>query len=374
MKRKIVFLTGTRADFGKIKSLINQVEKSNLFDCYIFVTGMHTLSLYGSTYLEVKKHNYKNIFIYMNQTTTSDMDLILANTVVGFGNFVKEINPDMIVVHGDRVEALAGVIVGSLNNILVSHIEGGEISGTIDELIRHAITKLAHLHFVSNEEAEKRLIQMGEKNDNIFVIGSPDIDIMKSTNLPSLKEAKTKYDIHFDNYSIFIYHPVTTDVDNLKKHIQIVVDALLESKRKYIVIYPNNDKGTEIIINSFKRLEKNSNFRVFPSLRFEYFLRFLKDAKFIIGNSSAGIREAEIYGVPSINIGDRQANRTKNENIINVNHSVKDILKAISKGEKKKIKPISHFGEGDSSKKFFDIIKNKKIWNKTIQKQFLDLF
>jgi len=239
MKRKIVFLTGTRADFGKIKSLINQVEKSNLFDCYIFVTGMHTLSLYGSTYLEVKKHNYKNIFIYMNQTTTSDMDLILANTVVGFGNFVKEINPDMIVVHGDRVEALAGVIVGSLNNILVSHIEGGEISGTIDELIRHAITKLAHLHFVSNEEAEKRLIQMGEKNDNIFVIGSPDIDIMKSTNLPSLKEAKTKYDIHFDNYSIFIYHPVTTDVDNLKKHIQIVVDALLESKRKYIVIYPN---------------------------------------------------------------------------------------------------------------------------------------
>ena len=176
--KKIVFLTGTRADFGKLKPLINKIEGSENFENYVFVTGMHTLSKYGSTYDEVRKQKYKEMYIFMNQTHTTAMDIILANTIIGFSNFINEIKPDMIVVHGDRVEALAGAIVGSLNNILVAHIEGGEISGTIDELIRHSITKLSHIHFVANKEAKKRLIQMGEIDSNIYVIGSPDIDIM----------------------------------------------------------------------------------------------------------------------------------------------------------------------------------------------------
>ena len=175
-KRKtILFLTGTRADFGKLRPLIDVIKKSKEFEYYIFVTGMHTLSKYGSTFHEVKDRGYKNFFVYMNQTKSSDPDIILSNTIIGLGNFVKEISPDLIVVHGDRVEALAGAIVGSFNNILVAHIEGGEISGTLDELIRHSVTKLSHLHFVSNDKAKKRLLQMGELNENIHSIGSPDI-------------------------------------------------------------------------------------------------------------------------------------------------------------------------------------------------------
>src|SRR4030042_422926 len=248
MTKKIVFITGTRADFSKLKPLINRVEKSDLFDCHIFVTGMHTLPRFGSTFHEVEKQGYKNIFVYKNQIRDTEMDIILANTIKGLSDFIKKISPQMIIIHGDRVATLAGAITGSLNNILVSHIEGGELSGTVDELIRHSVTKLSHIHFVSNDEAKKRLLQMGEMESNIFVIGSPDIDIMKSENLPTLQEAKNRYGIPFDKYAVFIYHPVTTEINNLARDIKEVVSALIKSNRNFVAIYPNNDKGSEIIL------------------------------------------------------------------------------------------------------------------------------
>src|SRR5664280_207607 len=160
--RSILFVTGTRADFGKLKPLISEVAKSEAFQYRIFVTGMHMLSRYGSTVKEVFDCGFKNIFGYINQdgSGSTGMDLALANTIQGLGHYVREFPPDLLVVHGDRIEALAGAIVGALHNVLVAHIEGGEVSGTVDELLRHAISKLSHLHFVANEEARNRLIQM----------------------------------------------------------------------------------------------------------------------------------------------------------------------------------------------------------------------
>ncbi len=374
MNKRIAFLTGTRADFGKLRPLMDKVENSEKFDCYIFVTGMHTLSKYGDTYEEVQKRGYKNIFIFMNQTHTTDQDTILANTITGFGNFVKEISPEMIVIHGDRVETLAGAIVGSFNNILVSHIEGGEISGTIDELTRHAVTKLSHIHFVANDEAKQRLLQLGESADSIIVIGSPDIEVMKSSDLPSIDQVKKRYDIPFDDFAVLIFHPVATELNSLKNQIEILVSALIESKRNYVVIYPNNDKGSDIILKEYEKLENNNHFKIYPSLRFEYFLTLLKHSKFIIGNSSAGIREAEVYGVPTVNYGTRQKNRTKNSEIKNVNADMKSILEAVSEAENKKVTPGSYFGDGNnSSEKFFQIIKEDNIWKVSLQKQFIDL-
>src|SRR5262249_33469221 len=148
----------------------------------IFVTGMHTLESYGYTVDEVRKGGFEHVFVHVNQIIGEPMDLILANTVHGLSRYVHDSPPDMIVVHGDRVEALAGAIVGSLRNIRTVHIEGGEISGTIDGSIRHAISKLAHIHCVANNDAAGRLIQMGEDPRAIYVIGSPDIDIMISQN------------------------------------------------------------------------------------------------------------------------------------------------------------------------------------------------
>ena len=199
------------------------------------------LHRYGFTLKEIEKKGFKNIFPYINQisTTNSQMDLTLATTIQGLGHYVRELLPDMIVVRvGDRMfETLAGAIVGSLNNILVAHIEGGEISGTIDELIRHAVSKLSHLHFVSNEDARRRLIQMGEEINSIYVIGSPDIDIMLSDKLPSLAELVKRYEIGFSNYAIFMYHPVTTELNHLANRIKIVIDALKASGSKFVGLY-----------------------------------------------------------------------------------------------------------------------------------------
>ena len=372
--KKIVFLTGTRADFGKLNPLMDKIESSKKFKCYIFVTGMHTLLKYGSTYQEVQKHGYKNIFVYMNQTHTTDQDIILANTIIGFGNFIKEIKPDMIVIHGDRIETLSGAIAGSLNNILVSHIEGGEISGTIDELIRHAVTKLSHIHFVANDEAKKRLIQMGESNESIFIIGSPDIEVMLSKKLPTINQVKKYYTIPFTKYGILIFHPVTTELNGLQKQIKNVVTAVLKSKMNYVVIYPNNDTGSDIILNEYEKIQNHKNFKIFRSIRFRYFLTLLKKADFIIGNSSVGIRESEVYGIPTINIGTRQKNRSKNSNILHVDAKTRMILKSINKIKNKKYEPKSYFGiDGKSATKFFNILSNKRTWKISNQKQFIDL-
>ena len=376
-RKKIVFLTGTRADFGKMRPLINIVKESDEFDYFIFVTGMHTLSKYGNTYVEVQKflgNEYENYFVFMNQNESTDSDVILTNTITGFGNFVKEINPDMIVIHGDRIEALAGSIVGSFNNILVSHIEGGEISGTLDELTRHATTKLSHVHFVSNVDAKNRLLQMGENESNIFVIGSPDIEVMKSKNLPTYNEVKNYYEIPFDEYSIFIFHPVVSELSLLHEQIKQTIDALIESNRNYIVIYPNNDSGSDKIINEFARLANNEHFKIYSSVRFEYFLSMLKNSKLILGNSSVGIRESEIYQIPSIDIGSRQKNRTNHPDIIHVNPQKNEILEAINNAENKTVRCINSFGDGENtSKQFFDILCDEKIWATATQKQFVDI-
>jgi len=307
-KRKILFLTGTRADFGKLKSLINITDSHEEFEVHLFVTGMHMHYKYGYTVDEIERTGIKCIYKYINYTTESTMDLTLAKTIEGLSSYVQEEKPDLIVVHGDRVEALAGAIVGALNNIIVAHIEGGEVSGTIDELIRHAVTKMSHVHFVSNDTAQKRLVQMGELADNIFMIGSPDVDIMFSDSLPSLEEVKEYYEIPYERYAMLMFHPVTTELHLMQHDAHTLIDVLLEDTNNYIVIYPNNDLGSSFIINEYERFSSQKRFRVFPSLRFEYFLVMLKYCQFIIGNSSAGIREAPYYGVPSINIGSRQNN------------------------------------------------------------------
>lgn len=374
-KKRLVFLTGTRADFGKLKSLIKITQESLNFDVQIFVTGMHLDEKYGSTVNEIYKSGFKNVHTFKNHAGAEFMDRTLAKTIQGFSEFIAKQNPDLVVVHGDRVEALAGAIVGSLNNVLVAHIEGGEISGTIDELIRHSVSKLSHIHLVANKQAEKRLIQMGELPNSIYMIGSPDLDLMNPAFLPDLRKIKEYYDISFDEYAIAMYHPVTTEYDTIKTQIKIFVDALIDSGKKYIVIYPNNDLGTEEILEEYKRLESNSCFKIFPSLRFEYFLKLLKEAQFIIGNSSAGIREAPYYSIPTIDIGSRQKNRHKANSIINVSHNKKEILNTITFVLKENLTNTlnSEFGEGNSNELFLDLLNSESMWKVNCQKQFQDL-
>jgi UDP-N-acetylglucosamine 2-epimerase (hydrolysing) len=299
------------------------------------------------------------------------MDLILANTINGFSRYIKQYEPDMIIIHGDRIETLAGAIVGALNNIIVAHVEGGELSGTIDESIRHSVSKLSHLHFVSNNDAKKRLIQLGENEKSIYVIGSPDIDILMRNKDGDINFIKKYYNIPFEKYAIFTYHPVTTDVKNLRKNIDIVTDALIESKDNFIVIYPNNDYGHNIIRESFNKFKNNERIKCFPSIRFEYFVELLRNAQYVIGNSSAGIHEAPVLGVPTINIGNRQKNRFFHDSIINCNENVSEILNAIKNCKNLKFIPkTQHFGKGITKKEFYNAISSDELWNVNIQKEF----
>jgi UDP-N-acetylglucosamine 2-epimerase (hydrolysing) len=369
--RRLLFLTGTRADFGKMKPLMQAVAQTPGFACEVFATGMHLLKRYGLTVNEIRKAGIPNIFTFINQDSNErGMDVVLANTIRGLGHYVREFRPDMIVVHGDRVEALGGAIVGALHNIIVAHVEGGEISGTIDELLRHAVSKLSHLHFVSNEEARRRLLQMGELASSVHIIGSPNIDIMLSDALPSLAEVRARYEIPYDRYALLVYHPVTTELAHIRAHAREVVSAAVRSGLNYVIIQPNNDNGTDAITEELETLRGNERFTMLPSMRFEYYLTLLRHAIAIVGNSSSGMHEAPVYGVPTVNIGTRQLNRFSYETIVDVPEEAERILGALR--HLPRGSPSRHFGSGQSARLFMECILSPEIWATPCQKQFRD--
>ena len=369
-----MFLTGTRADYGKIKLIAKHLADDPGFEVFIFTTGMHLLAKYGTTAKAVLRE-FQNVHLYNNQPVAAGMDIVLSNTIYGFSNYVSDIKPDMVIVHGDRPETLAGAVVGSFNNILVSHIEGGEVSGTIDELIRHSVSKLSHVHFVSNLNARDRLIQMGELEDNIFPIGSPDIDIMYSNTLPNLNNVLRHYDIPFKSYGIAVYHPVTTEISNLDQAAEEYVDALIKSGQNYIVISPNNDLGGDIIESNLVVLERNDRFKIFPSIEFESFLTLLKNCRFVIGNSSMGVREAPAYGKWAINVGSRQKNRSESNLVYTVEDKCGAIVEAIEHAisNDPPVATRNEFGDGNSAKRFVDVLNDGRIWNASRQKQFIPI-
>jgi UDP-N-acetylglucosamine 2-epimerase (hydrolysing) len=373
-KKKIVFLTGTRADYGKLKPLILATKKNQKFQPIIIITGMHLKKKYGSTYTQIEK-DFKDLKIYKikNYFKEDSMDIILSKSIKYFGKVLKAISPNLIVIHGDRVETLAASIYCNLNNILISHIEGGEVSGTVDESIRHATTKLSHVHFVSNNKAKNILRRMGEIKKNIYVIGSPEVDIMISRSLPSQKEVLKRYNINFKNYSIFLFHPVTTlKKEDIARQCNVLFNVLTKSSKNYVVIFPNNDTFSKIILNFIKKLKAYKNIKILPSLRFEFYLTLLKNSNFIIGNSSSGIREAPVYGIQTINLGERQKNRADNNFIINLKFEEKKILNSINKLRKIKNKKKFIFGYGGTAKKFIQVINKKNFWLTSRQKHFAE--
>jgi UDP-N-acetylglucosamine 2-epimerase (hydrolysing) len=375
LKKKIVFISGTRADFGKIKSVVQSLLEEN-FKIKIFVTGMHLDKKYGFTFNELKKNfNKKILYKFINYKSNQNQDIVLANTIIGFNKFLKKFKPDLVIVHGDRIEALAGAISATLNNHLTMHIEGGELSGTIDEHLRHSISKLSHLHIVSNLVAKRRLIKkLGENPKSIFACGSPDIDIMKKSSLPNIYDVKKRYSIEFEDYGIVLFHSVTTELKKTKLYTKNLIRSCIKSNKNFIVIYPNNDPGNNDILKLYNsRLKKNRCFKLLKSMRFEYFLTLLKNSSIILGNSSSGIIEAPVYGIPTINLGSRQRNRVKKiTSIYNLNFETKNLQKKIISLYGKKFKKRFIFGDGKSSKKITNILKSKNIWNTPVQKIFND--
>ena len=371
-KKKIIFVTSTRADFGKLKSLIKILKKRKEFDVYIVITGMHVIVKFGNTYKEVLKFFRSKVIKFKNQTLGDGLEIISIKTSKKFSKIVKQIKPDLIIIHGDRVEALSCALVGSLNHILTAHIEGGEVSGTIDDTIRHAVTKLSHIHFVGSNIAKKRIEKMGEIKKNIFNIGSPDIDTIVRQKLPNIKSVKKRYSIKYNTYSLLIWHPVTSKIADLTEDTKKLLKFAEKLKENFIVIYPNNDPGSIKILECYNKL-KNKKFKILKSLRFESFLSLLKNSKYIMGNSSSALYEAPILGVPAINIGDRQFKRI-NSRVIK-NFDINNITQKKVNNFLKNYKPIKkkYFGYGNSDKKLLRIMLKKNIWNVSKQKFYSDV-
>jgi len=370
-KKKIIFVTATRADFGKLKSLIKILKGRKEFKVYIVVTGMHMIGRFGYTYSEVTKVIKSKIIKFKNQLLGDNLEIILTKTTEKFSKIVNKINPDLIVIHGDRVETLACAVVGSLNHILTAHIEGGEVSGTIDDTIRHAVTKLSHIHFVGTKNAKDRIIKMGEINNHIFNVGSPDIDIMINKKLPTIKNVKRRYAIKFNNHAILLWHSVTSKIKTLKEDTSKLINFAIKLKQNFIIIYPNNDPGSKIILDCYSKIN-NKRFKIMKNLRFESFLTLLNKSKFIIGNSSSAIYEAPVFGTPSINIGNRQNKRIKSKLIKNL--EVDQLDTSILYNYLKSYKPVKKrlYGYGDSDKKFLKILLKESFWEIPKQKFFSD--
>jgi UDP-N-acetylglucosamine 2-epimerase (hydrolysing) len=372
-EKRVAFLTGTRADYGKIKSLLTILNNDEKYQVDILVTGMHLLPKYGETVSQVLSDGLGSIHLLPNQFSEQAMEVSLAKTIEQLSNFIQNNKPDLLVVHGDRIEALAGAIVGSLRNVPVAHIEGGEVSGTIDGLIRHSVSKLAHLHFVSNQAAKSRLMQLGENEESIYIIGSPDVDIMFSRKLPSIEDVKARYEIPFLKFAIVTFHPVTTELKDLDNQIENICRALIKSKENYVVIKSNNDLGSEVIQNCIAKKLTSEKFKHLPSMRFEHFLTLMKNSQFMIGNSSAGVRETTYYGVPSVNIGSRQRNRNKSTLIVDVNADENQILDAIIRTKDLSRDPQQSFGDGNSDQLFKEILDNEIVWPIATDKVFVDM-
>lgn len=370
--KKIVFLTWTRADYWKIKSLMKIVENNENFELFVFVTWMHLLEKYWYTVEEIINDWFKNIYSYMNQYWWESSSVILSNTINWFSQYTKLIKPDLIVIHWDRLEALAWAIVWIYENILIAHIEWWESSWSVDESVRHSISKLSHSHFVSTNSAIQKLQQMREKN--IYNIWSPDYDFLLLNNLWNINNIKSKYRIDFKDYWIFIFHTVTTEEKKFDEYTKIVFEWLLKSEKEFILIYPNNDLWSDEIIKYFNKYIDNkllsNRFRIFRSIPFEDFLVLLKNAKCIVWNSSAWVRQAPAIWIPTINIWNRQNWRNSHESIFDIDYNSIEIEWLIRKiwDSTKKFKPDLKFWNWTADKKFIQILNDEEFWNISLQK------
>ncbi|MGL4281499.1 MAG: UDP-N-acetylglucosamine 2-epimerase [Albidovulum sp.] len=371
MTRSLLFVTGTRADFGKLEPLAIAARDAG-HEVGFFVTGMHMLDRYGLTKNEVHRLAGVRVHEFLNQRPGDPQDIVLAKTVTGFSDYVTEHRPDLVVVHGDRVEALATALVAATNYIRSAHVEGGEVSGTIDEVFRHCNTKLASHHFVSSEAASERVRALGEPADRIHVIGSPELDFHAAPSGVTIGEVRARYAIPFDDYGIAVFHPVTSEAATMGDQAEALFGALAASGRNFVVIAPNNDPGSEAVFAALDALPKD-RFRVLPSMRFAHFSELMKNASAMVGNSSAGVREAPFLGIPSLDIGTRQTNRSDAPSITFAAAGDAEIIAGFLKDRwGRKFPRHEAFGAGRAAERFVEVLEGPGFWDGTLQKKFHD--
>ena len=377
--RTIAVVTGTRAEYGYLKPLMQAIEHDKQLKLLPIVTGMHLLPQCGNSYRIVKKDfpSVQKIPMVYKGDEHKHMAEYLASGIINFTRFFDKNRPDILVVLGDRSESFAAALAAFYQNIPIAHINGGDVSGTtIDESIRHAITKLSHIHLVHTKNNAERVERMGEEKKRIFVTGALTLDtILHSTLLPKQTVFRR---FHLDpNKTTFlvIYHPITTIQDCGYSQFKVLMDALDTLKQQTVLLYPNCDAGGKKFIDLIRQYEKKPFIHAFQNMEHEEYLSMLRSVNLMIGNSSSGIIEAPSFKIPVINIGSRQQGRQRSQNIVDVPAEKNKILKAIDfalyNAEFQRLVHIckNQFGDGTAAQKIIKILKELPLDDQLIQKQ-----
>ncbi len=336
-KRKILFVTERRADYSRLKPIMKAVQESPLLELQLLITGAHLLKNFGETEQVVKRDGFSvdaTLPIFNEDDADDGVSMVKAmgRALDGMADMFPKLSPDIVFCGFDLGAHLAAAITGMHLNMHVAHIQGGEVSGTIDEILRHACTKFAHLHFVATEESRERVIKLGENPEYVFLVGSPSLDTIKHIDYPDKEIMCEKFNLDSNKkLLIFLQHPVTTEVDDVEGQIAASIQAIKTVKEKHdtevLAIYSNHDAGGRRIVEALTE----ANMHVVPHIVYEDFLRLLSVADVLVGNSSTGIHEAPSFGLPTVNIGTRQQHRERGVNVIDVENNTQDIVSAIEK-------------------------------------------
>jgi GDP/UDP-N,N'-diacetylbacillosamine 2-epimerase (hydrolysing) len=370
--KKIVVVTGTRADYGIYVPLLEKIEKDPDLELGLLVTGMHLSPIYGYTINEIKADKYNiigTVDILLQRSTSANMARSIGLGIMGMTQILETNQPDLVFVLGDRGEMLAAALAASHLNIPVAHLHGGEVSGSIDESVRHAISKLSHIHFPATAKSAERLKKMGEDEWRIHQVGALRLDTILNTSLPAFEDVRDRYGLNFiekNNYFLLVYHPVTTEVHSLKDQIKNVLDALIKHQKQIICILPNSDYGTEEIAAVYNQYKQHPNIKFIENFNHLDYLTVLKHSLALIGNSSSGIIEAASFHVPVLNIGNRQKGRERSGNVVDVTTDLEGIEKGIkqvlSEPFRQSVSKVSNvYGDGKASGRIIEIIKKLTI-------------
>ena len=375
---KIFIVTERRADFSRFKPIIKLIKKEKYLDYQLVVTGVHLLKQYGFTISEIRKEKfkiYKKFYMfnkaYLKKNDGADMSNALGIAVCKLSKILSKAKPDLILSGFDIAANFAVTVCGAHMNIPVAHIQGGEVSGTIDESLRHAMSKFSNFHFTANKETKKRLIKMGEIPKNIYSVGCPSIDALLSEKTLTKKQILEKFKIDISKkYILVIQHPVTSELEKTKKQMTETIAAIKKINMQHLILFPNNDAGSIKILKLIKR----SNLNYVPTLNLSEYKSLLNFCSVLIGNSSSGIHEAASFKIPVVNIGTRQQGRLKPKNVVNVNYNRKQIyngmIKCLKPALMNKINNIKNpYGDGTASKKIIKIIKKLNFKKFNTQKK-----
>lgn len=380
-RKKIMIITGTRAEYGILKPVLNAIERHPRLILSLVATGMHLLHEFGCTVNEIEKDGFKvdfKINMLSNEDSKEAMAKSLARGIFGMVRAIKKSNPDIVFVCGDRSEALAAAIAAAYLTVPVAHLMAGDttIGSTIDDSIRPAITKFAHIHFAATKKHAERVIKLGEEPWRVFVTGSPVIDAIRKIKRIPPKKIAQKFNLNLKNPIILlIQHPTTINVENAPDEIRETLEAIIRLKYQTLLVYPNADAGGRRMIQVVKEYEKFPFIRIFKSIPWQEYLSLMNITSVMVGNSSSGIIEAPSFGLPVVNIGPRELGRERANNIIDVDYKNEDIEKAIKKAIydknfREKVKRSKNpYGDGRATERIIKVLTKIKINRKLIQKK-----